>query len=44
MALVRAFHGWAAWLEIVLAFLGFFAIDKLVGWLNARRVMAETRP
>ncbi len=28
----RAFHSSAAWLEIVLAFAGFFAVDSVLGW------------
>ncbi len=27
----RAFHSSAAWLEIALAFVGFFAVDHLIG-------------
>lgn len=30
----RAFHSSAAWLEILLAFAGFFAVDSLLGWLR----------
>jgi exosortase B len=33
----RAFHDSAAWLEIVLAFAGFFAVDNLLGWLRSLR-------
>ena len=32
----RAFHGSAAWLEIALAFVGFFAVDRLIGWAAER--------
>lgn len=32
----RAFHDSAAWLEIVLAFAGFFAVDRLLGWITSR--------
>ncbi|HEU4626856.1 MAG TPA: hypothetical protein VFS52_18995 [Steroidobacteraceae bacterium] len=31
----RAFHSSAAWLEIVLAFGGFFAVDYLLGLTRA---------
>ena len=40
----RAFHASAAWLEIALAFTGFFAVDRLIGWASQRRSAAETRP
>jgi exosortase len=33
----RAFHSSAAWLEIVLAFVGFFAVDSFLGWMSAMR-------
>ena len=33
----RAFHSSAAWLEIALAFIGFFAVDRGIGWVSARR-------
>jgi exosortase B len=34
----RAFHSSAAWLEIALAFAGFFAVDHLLGWMAHRKV------
>jgi exosortase B len=34
----RAFHSSAAWLEIALAFSGFFAVDRLLGWITRSRV------
>ncbi|MEJ0039314.1 MAG: exosortase [Gammaproteobacteria bacterium] len=40
----RSFHASAAWLEIVLAFVGFFAVDRLIGWageLRQRRRVVE---
>lgn len=37
----RTFHSSAAWLEIVLAFAGFFGVDHLLGWIAGRR--ARTR-
>jgi len=39
----RAFHSSAAWLEIVLAFAGFFAVDHLLGWVGAVRGRAKLR-
>lgn len=36
----RAFHSSAAWLEIVLAFGGFFAVDHLLGFAARRRASA----
>lgn len=32
----RAFHSSAAWLEIALAFVGFFAVDRLIGVIPRR--------
>lgn len=32
----RAFHSSAAWLEIALAFIGFFAVDRLIGLMQRR--------
>jgi len=32
----RTFHASAAWLEIGLAFGGFFAMDRLLGWRLTR--------
>ncbi len=32
----RAFHSSAAWLEIALAFVGFFAVDRLIGLMHRR--------
>jgi exosortase B len=32
----RTFHASAAWLEIALAFGGFFAVDRLLGWKVSR--------
>jgi exosortase B len=43
----RAFHDSAAWLEIALAFVGFFAVDRLIGWtaeLGQRRPASERGP
>jgi exosortase B len=34
----RAFHSSAAWLEIALAFVGFFAVDRLIGVFHRRTV------
>jgi len=34
----RTFHDSAAWLEIVLAFGGFFAVDTVLGWSTRPRV------
>jgi len=39
----RAFHASAAWLEIVLAFAGFFAVDHLLGWIGTVRARAKLR-
>jgi exosortase B len=39
----RTFHESAAWLEIALAFGGFFAVDSLLGWSAAVRVRARLR-
>jgi exosortase B len=39
----RAFHESAAWLEIVLAFAGFFAVDNVLGWVGARRRRLQMR-
>jgi exosortase B len=33
----RTFHSSAAWLEIALAFGGFFAVDHVLGWLSTVR-------
>ncbi len=34
----RSFHSWAAWLEIGLAFGGFFGVDHLLGAIEALRL------
>jgi exosortase B len=39
----RAFHSSAAWLEILLAFVGFFAVDNLLGWLSIVRARMRLR-
>lgn len=39
----RAFHSAAAWLEIALAFGGFFAVDNALGWIGSRRIRAAAR-
>jgi exosortase/archaeosortase family protein len=39
----RAFHESAAWLEIVLAFGGFFAVDSFLGWITSLRERAHAR-
>jgi exosortase B len=39
----RAFHSSAAWLEIVLAFAGFFAVDSILVWFGARRSRLQAR-
>jgi len=39
----RTFHESAAWLEIALAFGGFFAVDNLLGWFSAMRGRARAR-
>lgn len=39
----RAFHDSAAWLEIVLAFAGFFAVDSLLGWIAVVSSRAKSR-
>ena len=39
----RTFHSSAAWLEIVLAFAGFFGVDHLLGWIDAVRGRAKPR-
>jgi exosortase B len=38
----RAFHSSAAWLEIVMAFAGFFAVDHLLLLRNRTRLAAES--
>ena len=40
----RTFHASAAWLEIALAFGGFFAVDRLLGALRARAAAPALRP
>jgi exosortase B len=39
----RAFHESAAWLEIVLAFGGFFAVDSFLGWVTSLRERVRAR-
>jgi exosortase B len=39
----RAFHASAAWLEIALAFTGFFAVDHLLGALAAGRTRSRAK-
>ena len=39
----RTFHSSAAWLEIALAFAGFFAVDSALGWSATLRVRSQTR-
>lgn len=39
----RTFHASAAWLEIALAFAGFFAVDHLLGWLGSVRVRSRSK-
>jgi exosortase B len=39
----RTFHDSAAWLEILLAFAGFFAVDNLLGWSAGMRAKARLR-
>jgi exosortase B len=39
----RAFHSSAAWLEIGLAFAGFFGVDHLLGWMAAVKVRSSTK-
>ena len=39
----RTFHSSAAWLEIALAFAGFFAVDHLLGWIAASRQRSRAK-